>query len=200
MFRPNRPSLTWETVTICFAAKIGCTNGACTVPKTVILLVLASSPHAHLIVSNVLPSKSVSPPYPFHRAMGSKNSMPASSAICASFKLFSQEASQRSGTLVTAIPPEQLGEKMPSFSLFPLNMVVPGVWPAAGMFSPRIETRVCRQSNRRIIRAAPPKMKQRYLPRLQGALVSQHKQTGSRPDCGPPAPKRPLSAKDRVVG
>src|SRR5712671_3709090 len=59
--------------------------------------------------------------------MGNKNSMPASSAICASFKLFSQEASQRSGTLVTAIPPEQLGEKIPSFSLLPLNIVVRGL-------------------------------------------------------------------------
>src|SRR5882757_7359293 len=90
-------------------------------------LVLASNPQAQVIVSNVLPSKSVSPPYPFHRAMGSKNSMPASSAICASVKLFSQEASQRSGTLVTAIPPEQLGEKIPSFSLLPLNIVVRGL-------------------------------------------------------------------------
>src|SRR6202030_559444 len=126
MFSPNRPSLTWETVTICFAAKIGCTSGACTVPKTVICFVLASSPQAQVIVASVLPSKSVSPPYPFHRAMGSRNSMPASSAICASFRLFSQEASHRSGTFVTAMPPEQLGEKMPSFNLFPLNIVVRG--------------------------------------------------------------------------
>src|SRR5712672_3584595 len=58
--------------------------------------------------------------------MGSKNSMPASSAICASFRLFSQEASQRSGTFVTAMPPEQFGEKMPSSSLFLLNIVVRG--------------------------------------------------------------------------
>src|SRR5713226_5693191 len=96
---------------------MGCTNGACTVPNTVIRLVLASSPQAQVIVSSVLPSKSVSPPYPFHRAIGSRNSMPASSAICASFRLFSQEASQRSGTFVTAMPPEQLGEKIPSLSL-----------------------------------------------------------------------------------
>src|SRR6267378_2738415 len=126
IFSPNRPSLTCETVTICLAAKIGCTSGACTVPKTVMRLVLASSPQAQVIVSSVLPSKSVSPPYPFHRAMGSRNSIPASSAICASFKLFSQEASQRSGTLVTAMPPEQFGEKMPSLSLFLLNIVVRG--------------------------------------------------------------------------
>src|SRR5690242_8039676 len=58
--------------------------------------------------------------------MGSRNSMPASSAICANFRLLSQEASQRSGTFVTAMPPEQFGEKMPSFSLLSLNMVVRG--------------------------------------------------------------------------
>src|SRR5947209_971522 len=56
--------------------------------------------------------------------MGSRNSMPAASAICARRKLFSHEASQRSGTLVGAMPPEQFGEKIPSFSLLALNMVV----------------------------------------------------------------------------
>src|SRR5690348_8783939 len=58
--------------------------------------------------------------------MGSRNSMPASSAICARRKLFCHEASQRSGTLVTAMPLEQFGEKIPSFNLSPLNMVVRG--------------------------------------------------------------------------
>src|SRR6202048_1283571 len=137
IFSPKRPSLTCETVTICLAAKMGCTNGACTVPNTVIRLVLASSPQAQVIVSSVLPSKSVSPPYPFHRAIGSKNSMPASSAICASFRLFSQEAFQRSRTFATAIAPEQFGEKIPSLSLFPLNIVVRGLSLAPGMIFPR---------------------------------------------------------------
>jgi hypothetical protein len=68
--------------------------------------------------------------------MGNKNSIPASSAICASFKLFSQEASQRSGTLVTAMPPEQFGEKMPSLSLLALNIVVRGFSRAPDMISP----------------------------------------------------------------
>src|SRR4030088_1325661 len=72
--------------------------------------------------------------------MGSKNSMPASSAICASFKLCSQEASHRSGTFVTAIPPEQLGEKMPSLSLFPLNIVVRGFSLTPYMIAPCSET------------------------------------------------------------
>src|SRR5260370_28229377 len=67
--------------------------------------------------------------------MGSRNSMPASSAICASFRLFSHEASQRSGTFVTAIPPEQFGEKMPSFNLLALNIVVRGADCVPGMNS-----------------------------------------------------------------
>src|SRR3977135_946183 len=71
--------------------------------------------------------------------MGNKNSIPASSAICASFKLFSQEASQRSGTLVTAMPPEQFGEKMPSLSLFPLNIVVRGFCLGPDMIFPSLK-------------------------------------------------------------
>src|SRR5258708_8080360 len=63
--------------------------------------------------------------------------MPASSAICASFRLFSQEASQRSGTFVTAMPPEQLGEKMPSLSLLSLNIVVRGSVCGKDMTFPR---------------------------------------------------------------
>src|SRR6266404_1245070 len=68
--------------------------------------------------------------------MGSRNSIPASSAICASFRLFSQEASQRSGTFVTAMPPEQFGEKMPSLSLLPLNIVVRWFSRVPDMISP----------------------------------------------------------------
>src|ERR1700676_2455755 len=44
------------------------------------------------------------------------NSIPASSASCARRILFSQELTQRSGTFVTDMPPEQLDEKKPSFS------------------------------------------------------------------------------------
>src|SRR5712664_4033918 len=74
--------------------------------------------------------------------MGSRNSMPASSAICASLRLFSHEASQRSGTLVTAIPPEQFGEKMPSLNLLALNIVVRGANCVPGMNSLIDETSV----------------------------------------------------------
>ncbi len=82
--------------------------------------------------------------------------MPASSAICASFRLFSQEASQRSGTFVTAMPPEQLGEKMPSLSLFALNIVVRGFSLVPGMISlARKSCRPSMQSKRRIIRGLP---------------------------------------------
>ena len=47
--------------------------------------------------------------------------MPASSAITASRRLFSQLASQRSGTVVTAKPPEQLAPKSPRLSLCRLS-------------------------------------------------------------------------------
>src|SRR5579859_4625000 len=170
MLSPKRPSLTWETVTICLAAKIGCTRGACTVPNTVMRLVLARRPHAQVIVSSVLPSKSVSPPYPFQRAMGSRNSMPASSAICASFRLCSQEASQRSGTLVTAIPPEQLGEKMPNLSLLALNIVVRGFSMARNI--PSLPSgSIFEKQESRIIRRAPRSGYSLLRVRKRGVLV-----------------------------
>src|ERR1700686_1242623 len=48
--------------------------------------------------------------------------MPASSASCASRMLLSQELTQRSGTFVTDMPPEQFGEKKPNFNLFLFRM------------------------------------------------------------------------------
>src|SRR5438132_254712 len=44
------------------------------------------------------------------------NSMPASSAICASARQSGQLPDQRSGTIVTARPEEQLAPNRPSFS------------------------------------------------------------------------------------
>lgn len=44
--------------------------------------------------------------------------MPASSASFASARLLSQLLTHRSGTFVTAMPPEQFGEKKPSLSRF----------------------------------------------------------------------------------
>ena len=44
--------------------------------------------------------------------------MPASSHCCTRSMLLSQLLSQRSSTLVTAMPPEQLAENVPSLSLF----------------------------------------------------------------------------------
>src|ERR1035437_5340939 len=48
--------------------------------------------------------------------------MPASSASCARRMLLSQELTQRSGTFVTDIPPEQFGEKKPNFNLLRFRM------------------------------------------------------------------------------
>src|SRR5579883_1187260 len=52
--------------------------------------------------------------------MGSRKSMPASSAIWAMRTLSSQSPDQRSGALVTKRPDEQLGPKKPSLSLLSL--------------------------------------------------------------------------------
>src|SRR5258707_13066573 len=48
--------------------------------------------------------------------------MPASSASCARRMLLSQELTQRSGTFVTEMPPEQFGEKKPNFNLLWFRM------------------------------------------------------------------------------
>src|SRR6267378_2940422 len=48
--------------------------------------------------------------------------MPASSASCARRILLSQELTQRSGTFVTDMPPEQFGEKKPNFNLLLFRM------------------------------------------------------------------------------
>src|SRR5215470_18003358 len=52
--------------------------------------------------------------------MGRRKSMPASSAMWASFRLSCQLPDQRSGTVVTARPDEQLGPNKPIFSRFAL--------------------------------------------------------------------------------
>src|SRR6516164_8423818 len=49
------------------------------------------------------------------------HSIPNSSASWASSTLWSQLASQRSGSMVKAVPPEQLVPKSPSLSALPLN-------------------------------------------------------------------------------
>src|ERR1700730_2443012 len=54
--------------------------------------------------------------------MGSMNSIPASSASCARRILLSQELTQRSGTFVTDIPPEQFAEKNPSLRALSFRM------------------------------------------------------------------------------
>src|SRR5712692_2648928 len=73
--------------------------------------------------------------------MGNRNSMPASSASCARRMLLSQELTQRSGTFVTDIPPEQFGEKKPNFNLLWFRMgdcfrpMKPQSDPVAGFYS-----------------------------------------------------------------
>src|SRR3954464_5183555 len=52
------------------------------------------------------------------------NSMPASSAICASFWLLSHDASQASGAVVMVMPPEQFGANRPSLKALPPRMRV----------------------------------------------------------------------------
>src|SRR5215468_12048091 len=82
--------------------------------------VAASSPAAHVMVSSEVPWKSVVPPYPFQRAIGSMKSMPAASAMRASRRQSGQLADQRSGTVVAERPDEQLAPNRPILSWLPL--------------------------------------------------------------------------------
>src|SRR3981081_2075092 len=67
--------------------------------------------------------------------------MPASSASCPRRILLSQELTQRSGTFVTDIPPEQFGEKKPNFNLLLFRMgdcfrpMKPQSKPVAGFYA-----------------------------------------------------------------
>ena len=60
----------------------------------------------------------ISPPKPFQRAIGSRNSIPARSASCDTSTISLQIAGQRSGTLVRVRPPSEFIEKTPSLNLF----------------------------------------------------------------------------------
>src|SRR3989442_7525181 len=53
--------------------------------------------------------------------MGTMHSIPISSAICASLRLFSQLASQRSGSVAYVLPLEQLAPKSPSLRPLPFT-------------------------------------------------------------------------------
>src|SRR5262245_26496666 len=66
------------------------------------------------MVSNELALTLLRPPKPFQRATGTMHSRPARSANSASVLLLSQLASQRSGALVKASPPEQSEPNSPS--------------------------------------------------------------------------------------
>lgn len=61
MLRPNRPLPIWSAVTICLAAKIGLMKVTWSVPNTTSRCVAASKPDAQTMVSNDVPSVSVSP-------------------------------------------------------------------------------------------------------------------------------------------
>src|SRR5216683_944516 len=81
--------------------------------------VWASRPQAQVIVSNATALTLVAPPKPFQRAIGTMHSRPLASASSASLRLLSQLASQRSGSLVNASPPEQFDPNRPSLSALP---------------------------------------------------------------------------------
>jgi hypothetical protein len=60
----------------------------------------------------------MTPPKPFQRAIGSRNSKPALSAMRATSAISSQVAGQRSGTFVRVSPPSALIENTPSLNVF----------------------------------------------------------------------------------
>src|ERR1700731_1086200 len=88
------------------------------VENSAMFSVTPASPAAKVKVSNDHSRLLSSPPKPFQRAIGMKNSMPARSAICATSTISLQRAGQRSGTRVSARPPSELAENTPSLNLF----------------------------------------------------------------------------------
>src|ERR1043166_2973749 len=88
------------------------------VENSAMFSVTPASPAAKVKVSNDHSRLLSSPPKPFQRAIGMKNSMPARSAICATSTISRQRAGQRSGTRVSAKPPSELAENTPSLNLF----------------------------------------------------------------------------------
>src|SRR3984893_9576421 len=87
------------------------------VENSAMLSVTPATPAAKVNVSNDHSRLLSSPPNPFQRAIGRKNSMPARSAICATSTISLQCAGQRSGTRVSASPPSELAENTPSLNL-----------------------------------------------------------------------------------
>ena len=98
MLSPARPFEAWSTVASALAANTGCTIGTCTVENSAIFSVTPREggrkgqglerPFAAVI----------SPPKPFQRAIGRKNSKPARSAMRETSTISCQIAGQRSGT------------------------------------------------------------------------------------------------------
>src|ERR1700730_18483758 len=88
------------------------------VENSAMFSVTPARPAAKVKVSNDHSRLLSSPPKPFQRAIGMKNSMPARSAICATSTISLQRAGQRSGTRVSARPPSELAENTPSLNLF----------------------------------------------------------------------------------
>src|SRR6267154_2271128 len=68
--------------------------------------------------------------------MGRRNSRPASSAIWASLRLSCQLPDQRSGTVVTARPDEQLGPNSPIFNRLALYMATRSRIEASRVIAP----------------------------------------------------------------
>jgi hypothetical protein len=123
---------------------------------TAMSLVDASRPAAQVVVSSTDFMKSTSSPLkPIQRATGSRKSIPAASAICASFRLSSQVACQRSGTLVIDMPPEQLAEKMPSLKRSLGSMRLSNSAMVAPAFNECVSVEIGVRSSRGVSRTRP---------------------------------------------
>src|SRR5262249_35847362 len=92
--------------------------GTCTVENSAICSVTPASAAAKVKVSYDHSRLLSSPPNPFQRAIGKKNSMPARSALWATSTTSLQTAGQRWGTRVSGRPPSELAENTPSLNLF----------------------------------------------------------------------------------
>src|SRR4029077_16065125 len=123
ILRPRRPWPSWSAVASCLAETTGWMNAVCTVAKTLIRFVFASSPVAHVSVSSTLPWKSVSPPYPIQRAS----------------EIRSPAVPDPTGALQQEFDTAFVGK------LRQPDVVVPGIDPALGNFRDRHSARAVRR-------------------------------------------------------
>src|SRR5215467_8113540 len=116
-------------VVACLVATIGWTVGTCDVEKTATCCVTVARPAVQVYVSKQVPLKLLLPPKPFQRAMGTRASIPAQSAMTAMSRLFCQVGCRCPSAVVAAQPLLTLSPNTPSLSRLSLNSAFVMLWP-----------------------------------------------------------------------